>query len=348
MEPVLKDGDRILVNKMIKGARLFNVFAALDNEDFTIHRMPGWGNFKRNDILVFNFPYQQNRWDSIRMDVMQYYVKRCIALPGDTLEIRGGFYKIRGCNEQVGNYQAQQYIANLQHPKQHGIVFGTFPYNKQLKWNIREFGPLPVPQKGHVVEMDRTTYHLYKQLIGWEQKKKLRLKDGQVLLGDSLISRYRFEKNYYPYFAMLFCYLIVANISGLIGFDAPTSNYSITLAMTIITFVLIQFNAIRKKGIKEYIKGNVWPPTNIFGTIAPLISLSFRIFGNILSGSILMSLLYQFTGWLSSLIIPTTVNFLGPVIAPVFHVYFDLFAGVIQTLVFVTISSILIMMENED
>ena len=158
----------------------------------------------------------------------------------------------------------------------------------------------------------------------------------------------RFEKNYYPYFAMLFCYLIVANISGLIGFDAPTSNYSITLAMTIITFVLIQFNAIRKKGIKEYIKGNVWPPTNIFGTIAPLISLSFRIFGNILSGSILMSLLYQFTGWLSSLIIPTTVNFLGPVIAPVFHVYFDLFAGVIQTLVFVTISSILIMMENED
>lgn len=40
-----------------------------------------------------------------------------------------------------------------------------------LKWNIREFGPLPVPQKGHVVEMDRTTYHLYKQLIGWEQRR---------------------------------------------------------------------------------------------------------------------------------------------------------------------------------
>ena len=119
------------------------------------------------------FLISKNRWDSIRMDVMQYYVKRCIALPGDTLEIRGGFYKIRGCNEQVGNYQAQQYIANLQHPKQHGIVFGTFPYNKQLKWNIREFGPLPVPQKGHVVEMDRTTYHLYKQLIGWEQKEEI-------------------------------------------------------------------------------------------------------------------------------------------------------------------------------
>ncbi|WP_435653839.1 signal peptidase I, partial [Bacteroides acidifaciens] len=93
MEPALKDGDRILVNKMIKGARLFDVFAALDNEDVTIRRMPGWGSFQRNDILVFNFPYQMNRWDSVRMDVMQYYVKRCVALPGDTLEIRGGFYK---------------------------------------------------------------------------------------------------------------------------------------------------------------------------------------------------------------------------------------------------------------
>ena len=87
MGPALKDGDRILVNKMIKGARLFNVFAALDNKDVTIYRMPGLGHFKRNDVLVFNFPYQMNRWDSIRMNVMQYYVKRCIALPGDTLEI---------------------------------------------------------------------------------------------------------------------------------------------------------------------------------------------------------------------------------------------------------------------
>ncbi|MDY7251907.1 signal peptidase I [Bacteroides sp. A1-P5] len=197
MEPALKDGDRILVNKMMKGARLFNVFAALDNEDVKIHRMPGWGNFKRNDILVFNFPYQMNRWDSIRMDVMQYYVKRCIALPGDTLEIRGGFYRIRGSNERLGNYNAQHYLADLEYPEQHGIVVGTFPYDGQLGWTIREFGPLPIPLKGQTVMMNRTNYLLYRQLISWEQKKKLRLNYGQVLLGDSLISQYRFKKNYY-------------------------------------------------------------------------------------------------------------------------------------------------------
>lgn len=197
MEPALKDGDRILVNKMITGARLFNVFAALNNEEVAIHRMPGWGKFKRNDILVFNFPYQMNRWDSIRMDVMQYYVKRCIAVPGDTLEIRKGFYKIKGCDESVGNYKAQQYLAGLQKPEEHGIVVGTFPYDGQLGWNIREFGPLPIPQKGRVAVMNRTNFLLYRQLISWEQKKKLQWEDGQALLGDSIISQYCFQKNYY-------------------------------------------------------------------------------------------------------------------------------------------------------
>lgn len=155
----------------------------------------------------------------------------------------------------------------------------------------------------------------------------------------------QFEKNYYPYFAMMFVYLICANLSGLIGFQAPTSNYSITLAITLITFTLIQYNAFKKKGGWKYIKELVWPPTNILSAISPLISLSMRLFGNILSGTILMSLVYQFTGWLSSLIIP--VNFLGPIIAPVLHCYFDIFAGCIQTLVFVTLSSILIAIEAE-
>ena len=127
----------------------------------------------------------------------------------------------------------------------------------------------------------------------------------------------QFEKSYYPYFAMLFVYLIVANLSGLIGFDAPTSNYSITLAMTLITFILIQYNAFKKKGGLTYIKELVWPPTNILSAISPLISLSMRLFGNILSGTILMGLVYQFTGWLSGMILP--VNFLGPILAPVLH-----------------------------
>ena len=156
----------------------------------------------------------------------------------------------------------------------------------------------------------------------------------------------KFAKNYYPYFAMMFVYLIFANLSGLIGFESPTSNYSITLAITLITFTLIQWNAFKKKGGLMYFKELVWPPTNLLGAVSPLISLSMRLFGNILSGSILMGLVYSFTGWLSNFILP--FNFLGPIIAPVLHAYFDVFAGCIQTLVFVTLSSILIAVEAED
>ena len=157
----------------------------------------------------------------------------------------------------------------------------------------------------------------------------------------------QFSKNYYPYFAMMFIYIFISNISGLFGFEAPTSNYSITLAITIITFTLIQYNALKTKGVFTYIKDIIWPPTNILGTLAPLISLSMRLFGNIVAWSILLSLIYSFTGYLSEYVI--NFNFLGPLIAPIFHAYFDVFAGFIQTLVFVTLSSILIALElNED
>ena len=93
----------------------------------------------------------------------------------------------------------------------------------------------------------------------------------------------KFAKNYYPYFAMVFCYILVSNLSSLIGFEAPTSNFSITLTMTFITFVLIQYNALKKKGFFKYIWDVVWPPTNILSTISPLISISMRLFGNILN-----------------------------------------------------------------
>ena len=156
----------------------------------------------------------------------------------------------------------------------------------------------------------------------------------------------KFSKNYYPYFAMMFIYIFISNISGLFGFEAPTSNYSITLAITIITFTLIQYNALKTKGVFTYIKDIIWPPTNILGTVAPLISLSMRLFGNIVAGSILLSLIYSFTGYLSQYVI--NFNFLGPVIAPIFHAYFDVFAGFIQTLVFVTLSSILISLEASE
>ena len=101
MYPALQAGNNVLVNKWIMGTRIFNIWDALEGKEVKIHRLPGVGKIKRNDVLVFNFPYPAKK-DSLAMDVMLYYVKRCIALPGDTLEIRNGFYRIRGIEEKLG------------------------------------------------------------------------------------------------------------------------------------------------------------------------------------------------------------------------------------------------------
>lgn len=196
MAPTLQAGDRILVNKWIMGARIFNIWDALEGKEVKIHRLPGVGKVKRNDVLVFNFPYPAKK-DSLAMDVMLYYVKRCIALPGDTLEIRNGFYRIRGTEEELGNIAAQRRISGLTENNSRGVVMESFPWSKRLGWTIKEFGPLPVPAEGQVVSLDSTSILFYQHIIRYEQKKKLSLRDKLVYLGDSLIREYRFRENYY-------------------------------------------------------------------------------------------------------------------------------------------------------
>lgn len=197
MEPSLKVGDNIIVNKLSMGARLFNVGAALNKEDITIHRLPGIRRVERNDILVFNFPYPKHPWDSIGFDIMKYYVKRCIALPGDTLEIKDGFFKVRGQDMQLGNMESQKFMSTLSEDNSHGIVFPCYPWNATLNWTIRDFGPLYVPAKGQTIKMDSIHYPLYRTLIEWEQKEKLIIADNIVFMNDSIIHSYLFKENYY-------------------------------------------------------------------------------------------------------------------------------------------------------
>lgn len=197
MEPALFAGDNIIVNKMVGGARLFDVFAALNKDEVDIYRLPGVGRFKRNDVLVFNFPYSA-RWDSISFGMIKYYVKRCIGLPGDTLEIRNGFFLVNGKDMNLGNKEMQLFVSNLPDTTSHHKVMRAFPRNDEVGWTIKEFGPLLIPSKGQCVEMNRRNWMLYRQLIHWEQKKRpLIKKDDHVYLGDSLIVTYCFRGNYY-------------------------------------------------------------------------------------------------------------------------------------------------------
>lgn len=184
---------------------------------------------------------------------------------------------------------------------------------------------------------------------------------GLVLLGIILHSFFKdfTESNmgkkaaikYAPYIATLGIYLVFANLSGLFGLTSPTANYSVTLSLTLITFFFIIYTKISVNGFGGFLHSFIEPYVpfvvmNVFGTISPLISMSLRLFGNMTAGTVLMLLFYQFTGLMSEFIpFIGQLNIFGMALAPALHAYFDVFAGLIQTYIFISLTTILVGVE---
>ena len=134
-------------------------------------------------------------------------------------------------------------------------------------------------------------------------------------------------KGFRNYIGTLFIFILFSNISGLLGLRPPTADYGVTLPLGLITFSLIRINEVRFNSPWAIWKDKCsplppWLPINIIGDCAVPISLSLRLFANILSGTVMMALVY---GLLSKIAIGWPA---------VLHVYFDLFSGAIQTYVF--------------
>ena len=133
--------------------------------------------------------------------------------------------------------------------------------------------------------------------------------------------------NFRNYIGTIFIFILVSNLSGLLGLRPPTADYGTTLPLGLMTFTLIFFNKLKYQKVSGFIKGLCdpwvfWAPINVIGDIAVPISISLRLFANILSGTVMMALIY---GLLSKIAI---------IWPAALHVYFDMFSGAIQTYVF--------------
>lgn len=134
-----------------------------------------------------------------------------------------------------------------------------------------------------------------------------------------------------PYMFTLAVYMIFSAMTELFGLRAPTSDLVSTFAMGLITFVLINYYGIKKKGIGGRIKGMAKPtplvfPMKILSDIAVPVSLACRLFGNMLGGMIVMDLLKSVLGGYASGI---------PAVA---GLYFNLFHPIIQAYIFIILS----------
>lgn len=142
------------------------------------------------------------------------------------------------------------------------------------------------------------------------------------------------EKVFYltPWFFSLFAFLLLSNMIGVVGLRPPTADWGMTFPLAFSSFFLFQYAGVRHRP-KAYLKEIflepvfLFAPLNVIGEIARPISLSFRLFGNILGGMILLSLIYG--------VAPVLIRFLFPV--PL-HMFFDLAAGGLQAVIFTVLS----------
>lgn len=151
-----------------------------------------------------------------------------------------------------------------------------------------------------------------------------------------------------PYMGTIIIFIAISNLSGLLGLRPPTADVNTTLALAIMTFVMVHYNSVKSNGLGTYLKGYLEPlpallPLNIIGELANPISLSFRLFGNIVGGLIIMNLLYGALASLSGSL-GLSIPIFQAGIPAVLHIYFDLFAGLLQSFIFTMLTMVFIAM----
>jgi len=142
-------------------------------------------------------------------------------------------------------------------------------------------------------------------------------------------------KKYFPLICGLFLFLALSNWLGIIPkLSEPTKDLNTPLSLGIMGFFIAHHAGIKKKGFKRYVKELylepifLMAPLNIISELAKVVSISFRLFGNIMGGAIIILVI---SNLIYSLVLP-----------PVLILFFSLFVGTIQAFVFTMLTLVYI------
>ncbi len=142
----------------------------------------------------------------------------------------------------------------------------------------------------------------------------------------------RHGRAFAPWLGTVGLFIGLCNLSGLIGLTPPTKNLNVTLSLALTSVVLIYGASFRYNGLKGGLHKFIEPspimlPINIMEIGIRPLSLCMRLFGNVMAAFVVMEL----------------VKLLVPVVVPVaFSLYFDIFDGLIQTVVFVFLTALFV------
>lgn len=182
-------------------------------------------------------------------------------------------------------------------------------------------------------------------VIGFLTTRKRGIFPGAVqMFGELFVSQFyaltedaldkEMAKKYGPLICALFMFLVLANWLGIIPhLGEPTKDLNTPLSLGVMGFVIAHYAGIKSKGFKSYAKEYFQPmffmmPLNVIGELAKIVSISFRLFGNIMGGSIIILVVSHLT---YSVLLP-----------PVLNAFFGLFVGTIQAFVFTMLTVVYI------
>lgn len=187
MEKTYVKGDRIVVNKFVYGARfpitplsLPFTDRYLDWVEIPYFRLPSFGEIKRNDVVVFNFPLDLD----LPIDQRKEFVKRCKGLPGDKIQIHEGKIYVNSSKK-------------LKTDKKTFFDSRVYPHSTNFIWNKDEIGPLIVPKKDLSIPLNLDNYYLYKSVIENHEGIKITLLGSDFYVNGKKTKNYKFTQNYY-------------------------------------------------------------------------------------------------------------------------------------------------------
>lgn len=197
MSPTLLPGDKVIVNKIKMGARIYtDLDFNIEGQELKSFRTKGTRQLKHNDIVVFNFPHHD--W-KISFIINNVFCKRIVALPGDSLYIENGYYKNNNYEEVLGLEIQQSKLNSTPDSMIWQQALNTIPYEEHLPWTIKKFGPMYIPRKGDLMDITPKEARLYQMLLEWELGKKVEYdwQTEKIWAGNKQISRHKWEHNYY-------------------------------------------------------------------------------------------------------------------------------------------------------
>jgi len=157
------------------------------------------------------------------------------------------------------------------------------------------------------------------------------------ILVDGLLNQIRdatkqVPERFLPLIGTLFIFILVSNLLSVVpGFRPPTGSLSTTTALALIVFLAVPYYGIREHGLGNYLKGYLQPtpfmlPFNILGEVTRTFALAVRLFGNIMSGTMMGSILMV----------------LAPLFFPVIMQLLGLLIGVVQAYIFAILAAVFI------